>query len=230
LRPQRFQKSLYFIVRLLRHFPVFGAIRLAREQLHVHQFTTQRDVITVRVPRFEHAVHLFFVIALLRIKAKPQTPGRVAFLPFKAMTFKSLKYKGYSENPKSLAEHLERARIMRGLSIIEAATELKVTRESYANWINSSCEQVRAAHIPQVIAFLGYNPEPEGRTDGERVARKRRAMGLAAKELAKLLRLREKVVHDFEADRTCAPRAKVLLEFIEPDTPPANTRFKRNLL
>jgi hypothetical protein len=107
---------------------------------------------------------------------------------------------------------------MRGLSVIAAATELKVTRESYSNWINSLCGQIRAIHIPQVIAFLGYNPEPEGRTDGERVARKRRAMGLAAKELAKLLRLREKVVHDFEADRPTQQNHDRLRRFLNSGT------------
>jgi DNA-binding XRE family transcriptional regulator len=141
--------------------------------------------------------------------------SRVAFLPFTPLTLKRLKLKHYSESPTTTGEHLQRGRIMKGLLKKEAAKLLGVTTCTYKNWELGYSKLIPARFIPRIIDFLGYNPEPEAGTDGERVARKRRSMGLAAYELAQHLKLDEQVVNDFEADLPCPPRAQILKEFIQ---------------
>ena len=66
---------------------------------------------------------------------------------------------------------------------------------------------------PKVINWLGYNPEPEGTTLGERVARRRRELGLSQEELACQLGVDGASVNTWETGETQPNRrGRLLLE------------------
>lgn len=52
--------------------------------------------------------------------------------------------------------------------------------------------------MPGIIKFLGYDPFPEPQTLGERLAAKRRMLGLSRKELAKRLGVDEETLARLE--------------------------------
>lgn len=66
---------------------------------------------------------------------------------------------------------------------------------------------------PKLISWLGYNPEPEGTTLGERVARRRRELGLSQEELAFRLGTDEGSLQAWEAgDTQPNTRSRALME------------------
>ena len=91
---------------------------------------------------------------------------------------------GYNPAPKptSLAEHLRRRRLELGLTQRGAARRVGVAPESWQLW---KAEQ--ASPLPtswaRVIRFIGYDPNPEPKTPGERFRAKRLALGLSQMEL-----------------------------------------------
>lgn len=84
------------------------------------------------------------------------------------LTLKSLRKKDYSENLKTLGEHLKKRR--RELSLLqrEAGNRMGVSAETVANWENDKTKPVPSQFKP-VVAFLGYDPKPQPRTLAERV-------------------------------------------------------------
>jgi len=80
---------------------------------------------------------------------------RVAFLlPGVPLTFKVQKPKDYSENPRSLGQHLKRRRRMCCLLQREAAAAVGIAVETYINWEKDRTRPTAAQFRP-VIAFLG---------------------------------------------------------------------------
>ncbi len=68
----------------------------------------------------------------------------------------------------------------------DVAHELGVCGETYLGWEHDrSKPSVR--YIPKIIGFLGCDPFPKARTLGERIAGKRRGLGLSQERLAALL-------------------------------------------
>ncbi len=80
------------------------------------------------------------------------------------------------------------------------------------NWeLNNTAIEVR--FYPAIIALLGFNPLPEGRTPGERIRRARLSRGLSRKRLAALAGIDEGTVAKIEADAPSpqlGPRRAVL--------------------
>ncbi|MDP2368151.1 MAG: helix-turn-helix domain-containing protein [Rhodoferax sp.] len=102
------------------------------------------------------------------------------------MTLKSLRPKDYSEDPKTLGEHLKKRRRELGLLQRETATQIGILTETYANWENGHTEPVASQFRP-VMAFLGYDPTPEPKTLAERLEAKRRATGVTFGQVAEHL-------------------------------------------
>jgi transcriptional regulator with XRE-family HTH domain len=90
-------------------------------------------------------------------------------------------------------------RLKAGLSQKEVAARLSADPLTVVNWErNNTVIEVR--FNPAIIALLGFNPLPEGRTPGERKRRTRLSRGLSKKRLAALAGIDEATVAKLETD------------------------------
>ncbi|MDP2378282.1 XRE family transcriptional regulator [Reyranella sp.] len=99
------------------------------------------------------------------------------------VTLKALRPKDYSETPRTLGEHLKKRRRQLGVLQREAAAQMGILTETFANWENGKTEPVAAQFRP-VIEFIGYDPTPEARTLTERVEAKRRGLSVTFDQIA----------------------------------------------
>ena len=102
------------------------------------------------------------------------------------VTFRWTRPKPYPEHPKTLGEHLLKRRIESGKKQAEVASELAIDVGTYANWENDRTEPV-TRYYPAIFRFLGYDPFPAPITLAERIASKRRMLGLSLKQAAQLV-------------------------------------------
>jgi transcriptional regulator with XRE-family HTH domain len=102
------------------------------------------------------------------------------------LTLKALRAKDYSESPQTLGEHLKKRRRELGLLQREAAERMGIQRDTYVNWEKGNTEPVAAQFRP-VVEFFGYDPTPAPTTLPERLAAKRRELGLTFSQVAQYL-------------------------------------------
>jgi transcriptional regulator with XRE-family HTH domain len=100
------------------------------------------------------------------------------------LTLKALRAKDYSENPQTVGEHLKKRRRRLGLLQREAADQMGIGVETYANWEKGKTEPAAAQFRP-VVAFLGYDPTPAPETLAERLKAKRRELGVTFSQVAR---------------------------------------------
>jgi ribosome-binding protein aMBF1 (putative translation factor) len=93
---------------------------------------------------------------------------------------------GYSETPRTLADHLRKARLDRGIPQRAAARAIGSSPLTFFHW-----EKGRVAPDVRfwsaILAFLGYDPQPEPAAFGEQIRAAREAEGLSERELARRL-------------------------------------------
>ena len=90
--------------------------------------------------------------------------GQVAMSPLRGRKSRP----GYPEAPKTLGEHLRRARLDRGLLQRQLAVRIGCSQASLLNWETEKSEpEVR--FLPAILAFLGYDPRPAPGGFGERL-------------------------------------------------------------
>jgi transcriptional regulator with XRE-family HTH domain len=113
-------------------------------------------------------------------------------LPNCHVTLQALKPKapGYPQAAKTLGEHVRKRRMDLGLIQAEAAVQIGVSAASVWYWEKRRREP-EIAHLPGIIAFLGYDPRPPGRTLAERLVRFREARGWSQERLAAELAVTE---------------------------------------
>ena len=126
----------------------------------------------------------------------------VAFLPFLKVRLKALKNLGFSRNPTTVGEHLRRRRLELGLRQSDLAARFGVVEWTIINWERGTTKTVPATHMAKVIEFLGYNPEPEPAGLAARMRWKRRALGLTAAAMGKLLGVSSDTVLSWESGQT----------------------------
>ena len=81
-------------------------------------------------------------------------------------------------------------------------------RDTIRNWEGRRTEpEVR--FLPTIIAFLGYNPLPEGTGSGEQVRRARLSLGWSRSELAMRAGVDEATVQRIEADTKSMARRSI---------------------
>lgn len=102
------------------------------------------------------------------------------------LTLKALRKKDYSEQPRTLGEHLKKRRRELGLLQREAGERMGVTKETVANWEKDKTKPVPSQFKP-LIAFLGYDPTPAPTSLAERFQAKRRSLGLTVEQAAQYL-------------------------------------------
>jgi transcriptional regulator with XRE-family HTH domain len=94
----------------------------------------------------------------------------------------------YPETPKTLGEHLKKARLDRGIPQREAAWAIGCGPLTFFHW-----EKGRVApdvrFWPAILRYLGHDPRPEPAAFGGRIRAAREAEGLSERELARRLGL-----------------------------------------
>lgn len=88
--------------------------------------------------------------------------------------------------PRTVGDHIRKKRLALKLRQKDVANQTGVDVTSVHNWeINLS--QPSLEYMPAIIAFLGYNPLPEGNGWGERLVRHRVSLGVTQAEAARRL-------------------------------------------
>lgn len=117
----------------------------------------------------------------------------------------------YPTELATVGNHLRTRRFDLGLLQKEVAVELGVGASSVYNRESGRTEP-EFRHLPAIIAFLGYDPTPKGKTLGQRVRRTRRALGLSQKQLATELGMDPSFVGDIEVERLPGPQIQELID------------------
>jgi transcriptional regulator with XRE-family HTH domain len=160
--------------------------------------------------------------AVFSFRQMVQPQRRVAFLPFGPISLKSLKVVSYSEDPKTLGDHLRRKRNVSGLHQQQVAGLMAVSEWTYANWENGRTTPGTIIYR-RVVEFLGYYPHSTPRTIGDRLRKIRRCHGLTSRQAARLANVDHQTFLMWERGKwtpTVLTRAR-LDEFFE--------RFERGL-
>jgi DNA-binding XRE family transcriptional regulator len=105
--------------------------------------------------------------------------------PYVRLTLKQERPRDYVDQPKTLGEHLLKRRVELGLFQKQVALRLLAKADTYFLW-EKGYRQPTIRNWPAIIRFLGYDPFPAPATWSERVAAKRRALGLTIEDAAKL--------------------------------------------
>ncbi len=123
--------------------------------------------------------------------------------------------RGYPQELKTLGDHVKKVRLDRGLVQDQVARELGVSGGTVQNW-ETNHTRVATRSMPQVVAFLGYDPcESESDHLGERIRALRERQGLSQVALAAKLGLNASTVVAWERDRVHKRFAKVRRRFEE---------------
>jgi DNA-binding XRE family transcriptional regulator len=116
------------------------------------------------------------------VKGLSSIRAPVPFCRQTPLTLKAQRAKDYSQNRKTLGEHLKKRRRELGLLQREAAEMLGVSTDTVVNWEKDKTTPVASQFRP-VVAFLGYDPTPEPQTLAERLEAKQRRLGPASPRL-----------------------------------------------
>lgn len=98
---------------------------------------------------------------------------------------KMLIHKVFHGVPKTFGEQIIRRRLEDGLTQRELGQRFGVDGYTVMNWEKGRTKSVPARLMPVLIAYLGYNPEPEPETVGARLRWKRRSLGWTTAEAAR---------------------------------------------
>src|SRR6185437_6554048 len=98
---------------------------------------------------------------------------RVAFLPWVPARLKALKPKDWTDEPRTLGDHLKKRRREFDLLQREAAVRLGVSVDTYRGWEIGRIRPGPGSWM-RIIGWLGYDPTPEPNSIGERLRAKRR--------------------------------------------------------
>jgi transcriptional regulator with XRE-family HTH domain len=81
------------------------------------------------------------------------------------------------------------------------AIQLGVHQDAIRHWEAGDLHP-NVRHLPGVIKFLGYDPQPPAETLGQQIRRRRRAMGMSREECGRLLGVSRSALHHWENDLT----------------------------
>ncbi len=90
-----------------------------------------------------------------------------------------------------------------GLYQKDVAARIKVTEDCITFWENNRC-QPKIKHIPNIIAFLGYNPHTNLKQDSfaDKVKACRWLLGFSFRKMAKILNADPGTIADWESGKT----------------------------
>ena len=133
--------------------------------------------------------------------------GVIPFCDTPTMTFAKPK-RHYPLALITLGDHLLTRRLDLGYTRKFAASKIGVDPESLMNWEGGKTEPV-VAFYPRMIAYLGYNPLPEGQSRGQRIRRERMSRGMSRKALADIAMVDEATIKRMEEDVTGMARRAI---------------------
>jgi transcriptional regulator with XRE-family HTH domain len=99
-----------------------------------------------------------------------------------------------------LGDHLRKQRLDLKLLQRDVAARVGADTKTITNWELNRTEP-DLAHLPAILAFLGYDPRPEGETFGQRLRRARTANGMSHRELARLIDVDASTIFKWEDGR-----------------------------
>lgn len=105
---------------------------------------------------------------------------------------------------------MKKRRLQLHLMQKDVAQLLGVHVESLKNWERDVGSPL-IRQIPRIIAFLGYDPEPEPQLLSGRIAYVRRRLGLTQEDLAKALAIDPVTVYRWEKGLSTPPATKLRL-------------------
>jgi len=117
--------------------------------------------------------------------------------------------RGYPADLQHIGHHILKRRLDLGLRQKDAARRLGVHPGGLENWEFGRTTPADR-FMPSVIRFLGYNPSPQPRTLGERVAFQRAARGWSRKKLAAHASVDKATVRRIEEDTPRLARRSVV--------------------
>ncbi|MEM8933532.1 MAG: helix-turn-helix domain-containing protein, partial [Acidobacteriota bacterium] len=125
---------------------------------------------------------------------------------------------GYPREPASVGEHIKKMRLDRGLLQREVARLVGVCTHTIRNW-EAGASQPTIRHYPDVIRFLGYDPNGEPRNLAETLLSIRREKGWSLDEFAKVLDVWPDTISGWEqqAHRPKGGPRRRLLAFLEKE-------------
>lgn len=103
----------------------------------------------------------------------------------------------YERAPTTLGAHLRKRRLELGLRQRDIQVQFGLDKETLANWEKDRCYPAMR-HWPKIIAFLGGDPSPEPKTEGEKLLAYRRQHGMSRKALARKLGVDEHTLWRWE--------------------------------
>jgi len=108
--------------------------------------------------------------------------------------------RGFPRELRTLGDHLRKTRLVRGLLQAQVAEVLGVDYQTVLNWERNHTK-VSTRFMPQVVAFLGYDPREESGQFGGRIRALRERQGLSQAALAAKLGLNTSTVNAWERGR-----------------------------
>ncbi len=105
----------------------------------------------------------------------------------------------YPEELTTWGDHIRKRRLDLGLLQKEVAKIIGVSASTITNWEVHRTEPA-FWHLPKIITFLGYAPETEAKTLGERIVAARKLRGMSQKALARELGVDPGTVAKWERD------------------------------
>ena len=135
-------------------------------------------------------------------------------MPFCSRTLTTLLSGFYDQayQPQTLGQHLRKVRLARAMKQSCVAKLFNVTEFTVLNW-ELGHSQINAQIRPQVVAFVGHDPEPEPRpvTLADRIKAYRRQRGWTQQRLADEWGFSADSIRGWEAEVT-RPRRRALLK------------------
>ncbi|MGH8003797.1 MAG: helix-turn-helix domain-containing protein [Limisphaerales bacterium] len=117
----------------------------------------------------------------------------------------------YPKSLNTIGDHIQKARLDRGLRQRDVAALIGADPFTILNW-ETGATQPKFRFFPAIIQFLGYNPNPVDPNQplNIRLQSSRLQQGLSLKQLGKLLKLNESTIRKLEIGRSKKPTQKTL--------------------
>lgn len=114
----------------------------------------------------------------------------------------------YPAEPKTLGEHLKKARLDRGMEQKAAAQAIGCDPGTLINWEKGRVAP-DARFWPAILRYLGYDPRPAPETLGGRIRAAREAAGLSEEALARQLGLDPGTLAAWERGEVSRPYPRI---------------------
>jgi DNA-binding transcriptional regulator YiaG len=121
-------------------------------------------------------------------------------LPYLKVTRMAPKPGPFPSGPQTLGEHLKQRRLALGLLQREVAIRIGVSEWTVINW-ETGLRKPRISHYPDLIDFLGFDPEMPIAADPADLQAVRRALGVSWAELARQIGVDEGTIRDCHQQR-----------------------------